>query len=185
MIIKIISRKADLKDDFKERVEKKLSKLEKFFNKDVIADVVVTIEREQEREKVEVTIKSNGVVYRSEKTTADKFDSLEMATDAIVKQIVKNKARLSKKMSINDLESTLDIEQSNDVIEEPEYKIVRRKLYTSKPMLEEEAILQMNMIDHDFFIFTDANTGKVNIVYKRKNGDYGLIIPENWLLIQK
>ncbi len=179
MVIKIISRKVDLKDDFKKRVEKKLSKLEKFFNKDVMADVVVTVEREQEREKVEVTIKSNGIVYRSEKTTADKFDSLETAVDAIVKQIVKNKAKLSKKISINDLESTLDTEQSDDVIEEPEYKIVRRKLYTSKPMLEEEAILQMNMVDHDFFIFTDANTGKVNIVYKRKNGNYGLIIPEN------
>lgn len=179
MVIKIISRKVDLKDDFKKRVEKKLSKLEKFFNKDVMADVVVTVEKEQEREKVEVTIKSNGIVYRSEKTTADKFDSLETAVDAIVKQIVKNKARLSKKISINDLESTLDTEQSDDVIEESEYKIVRRKLYKSKPMLEEEAILQMNMVDHDFFIFTDANTGKVNIVYKRKNGNYGLIIPEN------
>lgn len=179
MVIKIISRKVDLKDDFKKRVEKKLSKLEKFFNKDVMADVVVTVEKEQEREKVEVTIKSNGIVYRSEKTTADKFDSLETAVDAIVKQIVKNKARLSKKISINDLESTLDTEQSDDVIEDPEYKIVRRKLYTSKPMLEEEAILQMNMVDHDFFIFTDANTGKVNIVYRRKNGNYGLIIPEN------
>ena len=178
-VIKIISRKVDLKDDFKKRVEKKLSKLEKFFNKDVMADVVVTVEKEQEREKVEVTIKSNGIVYRSEKTTADKFDSLETAVDAIVKQIVKNKARLSKKISINDLESTLDTEQSDDVIEDPEYKIVRRKLYTSKPMLEEEAILQMNMVDHDFFIFTDANTGKVNIVYRRKNGNYGLIIPEN------
>ena len=179
MVIKIISRKVDLKDDFKKRVEKKLSKLEKFFNKDVMADVVVTVEKEQEREKVEVTIKSNGIVYRSEKTTADKFDSLETAVDAIVKQIVKNKARLSKKISINDLESTLDTEQSDDVIEDPEYKIVRRKLYTSKPMLEEEAVLQMNMVDHDFFIFTDANTGKVNIVYRRKNGNYGLIIPEN------
>ncbi len=186
MVTKITSRKANIKDEFKERVDKKLSKLDRFFNKDVVADIIVTNEKEDEREKVEVTIRSNGIVYRGEKTTPDMFDSLECAVDAIVKQIVKNKTKIEKKLSTKtfvpkfdffDVDSMDDYKKENE--EEQEYKIVKHKLYTSKPMLPAEAILQMNMIDHDFFIFINAQTGKVNIVYKRKRGDYGLIIPED------
>lgn len=183
MIIKITSRKANIKDEFKERLNKKLSKLDRFFNKDVVADVIVTNEKENEREKVEVTIRSNGIVYRGEKTTSDMFDSLECAVDAIVKQIVKNKTKIEKKLSTKTFIPKFDFFDTDDTDDykeekEEEYKIVKHKLYTSKPMLPTEAILQMNMIDHDFFIFINAQTGKVNIVYKRKHGDYGLIIPE-------
>ena len=177
MIIKITSRKANIKDSFKERVDKKLSKLDKFFNKDVVADVVVTVEKENEREKVEVTIKSNGIVYRSERNTTDMFDSLECAVDAIVKQIVKNKTRLEKKFHMNNVFDILPVNDDANNSEE-QYKIVKQKLYTAKPMLPDEAILQMNMIGHDFFIFINAETNAVNIVYKRKQGDYGLISPE-------
>ncbi len=177
MIRKITARKANIKDSFKERIDKKLSKLDKFFNKDVVADVVVTVEKENEREKVEVTIKSNGMIYRSERTTADMFDSLESAVDAIVKQIVKNKTKLDKKLHSTIIDVDLELDDENESVEQ--YKIVKQKLYSSKPMMPDEAILQMNMIGHDFFIFINATTNNVNIVYKRKNGDYGLITPED------
>lgn len=183
MLVNITSRRAKITDAFKDRVDKKLSKLDKFFRENANADVIVTNEKEDEREKVEVTIKSHGLVYRAEKITADMFDSLECAVDAIVKQIVKNKTKLEKKLRAEKILEHLPIDES-DLKEgkapegEESYKIVKRKLYTSKPMLPDEAILQMNMIDHDFFIFEDADSGKINIVYKRKNGDYGLIVPE-------
>lgn len=176
MIIQITSRKANIKDEFKERVNKKLTKLNRFFSSDVVAEVIVTIEKEDEREKVEVTIRSNGIVYRSEKTTPDMFDSLECVVDAIVKQIVKNKKKVEKRLRINDFVPIFNEDEIKN--NEDDYHIVKRKLYTSKPMLPSEAILQMNMVDHDFFIFINAETGKVNIVYKRKQGNYGLIIPE-------
>ena len=182
MIIKITSRKADIKDSFRERVDKKLSKLDKFFSKDVVADVVVTIEKENEREKVEVTIKSNGIVYRSERNTTDIFDSLECAVDAIVKQIVKNKRKLEKRFHASNFsfgdDGDVDADINNSNNNDEQYKIVKQKLYTSKPMLPDEAILQMNMVGHDFFIFINAETNAVNIVYKRKQGDYGLMAPE-------
>lgn len=180
MKINITSRRANVKDSFRERTDKKLSKLDKFFNDDAVADVIVTNEKESEREKVEVTIKSRGMVYRGEKVTMDMFDSLECAVDAIVKQIVKNKTKLEKKLRSNNFVPNFyeehDIKDEN--ISEENYQIVKQKLYTSKPMLPDEAILQMNMVGHDFFIFINAETGKVNIVYKRKQGNYGLIIPE-------
>ncbi|MBP0979666.1 MAG: ribosome-associated translation inhibitor RaiA [Oscillospiraceae bacterium] len=182
MIINITSRRAKIEDDFKQRVEKKLSKLDRFFHRDVKADVIVTTEKEDEREKVEVTIKSNGVVYRGERTAPSMFDSLEAAVDAIVKQIIKNKTRLEKRLHSNNFVPKFDEADFNSQEDknnkEESYKIVKQKLYTSKPMLPDEAILQMNMVGHSFFIFINAQTGKVNIVYKRNQGDYGLIIPE-------
>lgn len=182
MVINITSRRAKIEDAFKDRVEKKLSKLDRFFHSEVVADVIVTTEKEDERERVEVTIKSNGVVYRGERITHSMFESLEMAVDAIIKQIIKNKTKLEKRLHTNNFVpkfegEILDNEQVQEN-KEDSYKIVKQKLYTSKPMLPDEAILQMNMVAHDFFIFINAQTGKVNIVYKRKQGDYGLIVPE-------
>ena len=179
MIIKITSRKALLEDSFKERVEKKLSKLDRFFNKDVVADVIVTNEKENEREKVEVTIRSNGMVFRSEKNTSDMFSSLEFAVDSIIKQILKHKTKIEKKLFTKSFTPTFDFSVEENNQEEKEYKIVKRKTYSAKPMLINEAILQMNMVEHDFFVFTDAQTGDVNIVYKRKGGNYGLMIPDD------
>lgn len=181
MVVQITSRKADIKNSFKERVEKKLAKLDKFFDTDIIANVVVTTEKENEREKVEITIHAHGIIIHGEKTTTDMFDSLEAAVDAIVKQIVKNKTKLAKKIHSMSLDQVPSPGFSDEATESPEaeeeYKIVRRKIYGYKPMMVNEAILQMNMLGHDFFVFTDADTGMVNVVYKRKSGDYGLIIP--------
>ncbi len=172
MKMTITARKTSIRDSFRERVEKKLSKFDRFFNDD--ASAVVTVTREGEREIVEITIRSQGLFYRAEKTTSDRLDSLEAVCDSLFRQIVRNKDRLEKRLRSNAFDAAL--------IEEPisteEYRIVRNKKFTIKPMTVEEAILQMNLLEHEFFMFRNDETEEINVVYKRKNGDYGLIEPD-------
>lgn len=172
MNITITARKTSVKDSFKERCEKKLSKLDKFFSDDANATVVLTNERE--RETVEVTIQSQGMFFRSEKTTSDRIDSLDAVVDNLFRQIVKNKKKLGKRVR-DDAFAAPDM----DFLEQDaaDYQIVKTKRFPIKPMAVEEAILQMNMLGHEFYMFCNSEDGRVNVVYRRKNGDYGLIEP--------
>ncbi len=170
MNITITARKTSVKDSFRERVEKKLSKLDRFF--DESANAIVTITNERDRETVEVTVQSAGMFFRAEKTTSDRIDSLEAVVDSLFKQIVKNKTKLEKRLR----DTAFDPSYHDDVIED-HYKVVKTKKFAVKPMDVEEAILQMNMLEHEFFMFRNVDNGDVNVVYKRKNGDYGLIEP--------
>ena len=173
MKITITSRKTSVKDSFKERVDKKLSKLDRFF--DDTADAVVTVTSEGERETVEVTVRSKGMYYRAERTTGDRLDSLEAVVDVLVKQIVKNKSKLEQRLRA----SAFDTHYGDEVEYETEgYDIVRQKRFMLKPMDVQEAILQMNMLGHTFFMFRDASSGNICVVYKRKDGAYGLIEPQ-------
>lgn len=174
MTINITARKTSVKDSFKERVEKKMSKLAKFFDDEAIASVVVT--NEHDRETVEITIHSNGMVFRAEKTTADRLDSLEGVTDSLLKQITRNKAKLQKKFKSPGIEKAFAAYE--DAYTE-EYHVVRTKKFTLKPMDVEEAILQMNMVGHEFFMFRNSESGEINVVYRRNDGNYGLLEPEN------
>lgn len=169
MTITISSRKATLKDAFKERVGKKLQKLDRFFEEDAEASVTVTVEKE--RQTVEVTVRAGGMVFRSEKTAPDMFDSLEAAVDMIVRQITSNKSKLEKRLKVNAFNDAVFAEG----MAEQEFRVVRTKKVPIKPMDVEEAVLQMNLSGHEFFVFTNSASGEVNVVYKRKNGDYGLI----------
>ena len=176
MNITINARKFKLKDSFRDRAEKKLQKLDKFFGPEATAVVTVTLEAE-DRQTVEITVRANSMVFRSERTAPAMEDALEAAKDAILKQIVKNKYRLSRTGSLRtdayeDLEADLP-----EMEEEPEgdYEIARTKTIVLKPMTPSEAILQMNLIGHQFFLFTNAHTGRANVVYCRNNGGYGLI----------
>lgn len=172
MIINISARKTTVKDSFKERAERKLSKLDRFFNDEAVAEITVT--NEGERETVEVTILSGGYVYRAEKTTSDRLTALEAVVDSLFKQIVKNKEKLKQRLRASAFES-------NDVLMdyEPEnYEIVKTKQFALKPMTVDEAILQMNMIGHTFYVFRNGHTNEVNVVYKRRGGNYGVIEPE-------
>ena len=167
MNITITSRKTSIKDSFRERVEKKLSKLDRFF--DDTADAVVTVTSEGDRETVEVTVRAGGMYYRSEKTTGDRMDSLEAVVDLLVKQIVKNKSKLEQRLR----DSAFD-KRYNDPVEITEdYQVVRTKRFPVKPMSVEEAILQMNMLGHSFFMFRDGHTGEICVVYERKGDSYG------------
>ncbi|MEG0898286.1 MAG: ribosome-associated translation inhibitor RaiA [Oscillospiraceae bacterium] len=171
MTINFKARKTIIKDSFKEKTEKRLSKFDRFFASDVVA--VVTVTHEQERETVEITIKSNGMIYRAERTTDDRSISLEAVCDVLMKHIVKNKAKLDNKVRAN---AFAEIEEECSLPEE-ELKIVKIKKFPAKPMTPEEAVLRMNLVDHQFFIFTNANTGEVSLVYHRNDGNYGLIEP--------
>ncbi len=174
MKITYTARKVNLRDNFKDRVEKKLSKFDKIFSDDAEAFVVVTLDKNSQT--VEITIKDNGMVYRVEKTMPEMNDALDKCIDALGRQLRKNKARLEKRVrsgSLDDLVAPVD----EPAPEEDDFSVVRTKTIPVKPISVDEAILQMNMVGHKFYMFTNADTGEVNVVYARDDGDYGLLIP--------
>lgn len=172
MKISINSRRMDVSDDLKARVNKKLGKLSKYFGVETDANVMLCMEKS--RHIAEVTVHFGGMIYRAEVSSHDMYESVDKATDIIERQIRKNKTRLEKRLHktafTNDIESV-----PGNFEEEGEFKIVKNKKFPIKPMCVEEAILQMNLIGHEFFVFTNDQTEDMNIVYKRKDGNYGLI----------
>jgi len=174
MNIKLTARNTTVRDPFKESLNKKLSKLDRFF--DDSATAAVTVIHESGRETVEVTIKSGGMFYRAEKTTSDRLDSLDAVVDALFRQIVRNKSKLEKRLRQTAFEPGYD----DDFIgsQNTSYEVVKSKRFQVKPMDVEEAILQMNLIGHEFYMFRNVEGGEISVVYKRKDGDYGLLEPE-------
>ena len=172
MIITITGRKVNLRDSFKERVEKKLSKFDRLFEKEAHASVTVTLEKN--RQTVEVTIRNGGMVYRAEETAFEMEEALDKVMDSLARQIRKNKTRLEKRLYAQSLEDLYP----EPVEEEADFQVVRTKRLPIKPLDVDEAILQMNMLGHEFFMFRNADTNEINVVYHRKNGDYGLLEPE-------
>ena len=159
MTVNYIGKKTVIRDSFKEYAEKRLKKLGKFFDDDPVVNIIVT--NHNEDETVEVTIQSHGMFFRAERTSDDRQTSLDLVLDVLQKQIVRNKERLEKR-----LKSAMDFTAfgSADVLEE-------------ETMDAEEAILQMNMLGHTFFLFRSPETGEINVVYRRKDGNYGLLQP--------
>lgn len=172
MNISITARKTTVKDSFKERVAKKLAKLDRFFGDE--ASAVVTLTNERERETVEVTIHSNGMIFRAEKTAADRTDALDAVVDVLFKQIVKNKSKLESRVRASGFENLAPEDRPE---EDETYHLVKKKRFAVRAMEVDEAILQMNLLDHSFFLFENTESGELNIVYRRKGGDYGLIEP--------
>ncbi len=174
----IVGRKVNLRDNFKERVYKKLGKFERIYSEDAEATVTVTLEKN--RQTVEVTIRDGAMVYRAESSALEMNDALDSVVDILAGQIRKNKTKLSKKMKAESLEQYfLEYnEPSDDVMKDDDYTVVRTKNIAVKPLSVEEAILQMNMIGHEFFMFLNSATNTINVVYKRKGNTYGLLEPE-------
>lgn len=177
MRITYTARKVNLRDNFKERAEKKLQRFEKLFSENAQANVVVTLEKN--RQTVEITIRDNGMVFRAESTMPEMNDALDKVCDILMRQIRKNKTRLSKKIKSGSLEefvmqNTID---NSDADESDDYQVVRKKQVLVKPITVDEAILEMNMVNHSFFMFINADTNEVNVVYKRADGNYGLLEP--------
>ena len=159
----------------KAAVEEKLSKLEKFFAPDT--DVFVTLSVEKERQKIEVTIPIKGHVIRSEQSSNDMYVSIDLVEEVIERQLRKYRTKLaSKKMNVADNFNEAFIDSDAD--EDEEIKIVRTKRFGMKPMYPEDACVQMELTGHDFFVFRNAETDEVNVVYKRKGNTFGLIEPE-------
>ena len=172
----IIGRKVNLRDNFKERVYKKLGKFEKIYSEDAEAAVTVTVEKN--RQTVEVTIRDNGMTYRAESTALEMNDALDAVVDILGGQIRKNKTKLAKKLRAESIEQYFAEEPDTEEMVEDEYTVVRTKSFTVKPLSVEEAILQMNMIGHEFFMFLNSANDRLSVVYKRKNTTYGLLEPE-------
>ena len=172
----IVGRKVNLRDNFKERVYKKLGKFEKIYSEDAEANVKVTLEKN--RQTVEVTIYDNGMTYRAESTAPEMNDALDAVVDILGGQIRKNKAKHSKKLRADSIEQYFAEESDTDVLPEESYTVVKTKNFVVKPLSVEEAILQMNMIGHEFFMFLNSATNQLCVVYKRKDNTYGLLEPE-------
>jgi putative sigma-54 modulation protein len=176
MRITITGRNIELTEGLKTAVEERLSKLEKFFTPDT--DVFVTLSVEKERQKIEVTIPIKGHIIRSEQTSSDMYVSIDLVEEVIERQLKKYRTRLtSKKMNVADKFNAAFVEGDADEDDE-EVKIVRTKRFGMKPMYPEDACVQMELTGHDFFVFRNAETDEVNVVYKRKGNTYGLIEPE-------
>jgi len=171
----ISGRNIDVTEALKEKVSKKLGKLDKFFNPDVEAHVTMSVQKNNHI--IEVTILSGGMIFRAEESSESMYTSIDKVIDILERQIRKNKTRLEKRLREGAFLPS-NFKESEEVPEEHEYKIVRSKKYNVKPMDVEEAILQMNLIGHEFFVFLNADTRQTNVVYKRKDGNYGLIEPE-------
>ena len=156
-------------------VEDKLGKLERYFTPDT--EVVVTLSVEKERQKIEVTIPVKGNIIRSEQVSNDMYVSIDLVVDVIERQIRRYKTRLMNQKYDGTSFKQEFMEQEDDV-EDDEIRIIRSKKFAIKPMDVEEACVQMELLGHDFFVFRNADTFEVNVVYKRKGNTYGLIEPE-------
>lgn len=154
---------------------RKISKLDRFFKKE--ADAYVTFSIERGRFLAEITIRSNGVFYRASELTSDMYASVDSGVAAIERQIRRNKTRLEKKLREGVLEAEpAPVYASIPEESDEEFKIIRSKRFSIKPMSPEEAILQMNLLNHEFFVFKNMDEDDAfSVVYKRKNGGYGLI----------
>lgn len=165
----------EVSEALKERVIKKLGKLDKFFGPQIEAHVTMSVQKN--RHILEVTIPSNGITLRAEVSSDDMYSSIDRAGNILEGQIRKNKTRLEKRLHAGAFKPEF-FNTGNEVEEEKEFRVVRSKRFAIKPMPVEEAILQMNLLGHEFYMFSNAETNEVNVVYKRKAGDYGLIEPE-------
>lgn len=170
-------KKVKVTDELRDYAERKVGKLDRFFKTE--SEAYVTFGSLRGRYIVEVTLKNNGMFYRVTDTTNDMFASIDSAVAAIERQIRKNKTRLEKRLRSGSLDwekGSYGVAEETDDEEHPEFKIVKSKSFPIKPMTAEEAVLQMNLLDHEFFVFKDQNKNDAfSIVYKRKQGDYGLI----------
>ena len=177
MNINIIGKQVTIRDDMKALAEKKLAKFDRYFPEG--ADAVVTVRREEKDQlRVETTISVGGTLFRAEESSSEFKNALTRCVDLIEGQIRKNKTRLEKRMktSFAAAEAALAVD-SAPVPEEGEFEI-RKKTFLMKPMTPEEAILQMNLLGHTFYVFEDAENGEMCVVYKRNAGSYGLIVPD-------
>jgi putative sigma-54 modulation protein len=165
----------EITNALKDRVISKMGKLSKLFQPDTEAHITMSVEKN--RQIVEVTIHFNGVVIRGEVSETDMYASIDKVVDIVEKQILRNKTRLEKKLHDGTFRAGVS-DSPREVLEEKDFKVMRSKKFPVKPMDVEEAILQMNLIGHEFFVFSNASTRQVNVVYKRKDGNYGLIEPE-------
>lgn len=173
MKFNIIGRKITVNEKNSEYIKKKIGKLDKFFKQEPEARIVIGTVKD--KEYIEATIYTEGIIFRAEVTDNDVFTATDKVVDLIERQIRKNKTKLEKKTrreAFDDAKLLSGDEFSDD---EMEFKIVKKKRFQVKPMSAEEAVLQMNLLGHNFYVFKNEESEEMNVVYKRKDGDYAII----------
>ena len=170
----ITGRGTNVTDGLRSAIEEKLGKLEHYFAPDT--EVHVTLKVEKDRQKVEVTVPVKGHIIRAEQVSDDMYVSIDLIEDIIERQLRKYKTKIvDSKQNVGSFTSEF---MQEDDYEDEDVKVIRTKRFEVKPMDPEEACVQMELLNHSFYVFRNAETDEVNVVYKRKGGDYGLIEPE-------
>ena len=171
----ISGRNIDITDGLRTAVEDKLGKLERYFTADT--EIIVTLSVEKERQKIEVTIPVKGNIIRSEQVSNDMYVSIDLVEEIIERQLRKYKTKIiNKKQNVETFQP--EFIEKDYVDDTNEIKIIRTKKFGFKPMYPEDACVQMELLGHNFFVFLNAETEEVNVVYKRKGNTYGLIEPD-------
>ena len=170
----ILGKNIDVTEGLKSAVEEKIGKLEKYFAEDT--EVHVTLSVEKDRQKIEVTIPVKGNIIRSEQVSNDMYVSIDLVEEVIERQLKKYRKKLIEKHQNDSYFKKEYLEK--DFMDDEEIKIIRSKKFDIKPMYPEDACVQMELLGHNFFVFCNAETDQVNVVYKRKGNTYGLIEPE-------
>lgn len=181
----IRGRNVEVTDALRTYAEKKIGRLEKYFEVPFVSEVFITLSVNKSIHAVEVTIPMTGVTLRAEEKSNDMYASIDMVIDKLERQIRKHKTRLNRKARQEGTERTIFKESFEQAAaaraledeEEDTYEVVRTKRFQLKPMNMEEAILQMNLLGHNFYVFANSETSSVSVVYKREDGRYGLIEP--------
>ena len=171
----IIGRNIDITEGLKSAVQEKLGKLERYFTPET--EIHVTLSVEKDRQKIEVTIPVKGNIIRSEQVSSDMYVSIDLVEEVIERQLRKYKTKIVNQQQAGGNFQKEFVE--DEFLEDEEVKIIRTKKFGIKPMYPEDACVQMELLGHDFFVFINAETEDVNVVYKRKGNTYGLIEPEN------
>lgn len=172
MEIIIRGKNLQVTDSLKQYITKRLSKIERYL--EGVEEIQVNLAVNRESHVVEVTIPLNGYLLRGEEATGDMYGSVDLVVEKLERQIEKYKTKLAKKLK----NGTIKEPPVANREEENEPKLIRTKRFPIKPMAVEEAILQMNLLGHNFFVFSNAETEEVNVLYRRRDGNYGLIEPE-------
>ncbi len=173
MSIVVRGKNIEITPALKDYVTKRVSKITKYF--DSLGEITAILTVEKGRHIIELTVPVNGIMLRGEEATMDMYTSIDLVVDKIEKQIEKYKTKLSRRLKGGHFKGELVAAAAS---EEDLTKLVKTKRFAVKPMDIEEAILQMNLLSHDFFVFTNAEREEVNVLYRRKDGNYGLIEPE-------
>lgn len=171
----ISGKNIEVTEGLKSAIIDKLGKLEKYFTPET--EIVVTLGVEKERQKIEVTIPVKGNIIRSEQVSNDMYVSIDLVEEVIERQLRKYKTKIVEKHQ-NGTNLRKEFIEKEAEVEEEEVKIIRTKHFGMKPMFPEDACVQMELLGHNFFVFRNADTDEVNVVYKRKGNTYGLIEPE-------
>lgn len=174
MKIIISGKNIDVTEGLKTAVQDKLGKLEKYFTPETEAQVTLSVEKD--RQKIEVTIPVKGNIIRSEQVSSDMYVSIDLVEEVIERQLKKYKKKLVDQKQAASFFKQEYIDK--DYMDEEEIRIIRSKKFDIKPMYPEDACIQMELLGHSFYVFCNAETDQVNVVYKRKGNTYGLIEPE-------